>query len=215
MSYKVIKRLFDIILSFILIVIFSPLLLLTALIIWLNDKGPVFVENPRRIGVGGKKFFMYKFRSMIVDAHNKIEHDVAYSHKKKKKIENGNKISCDDREIMTNVGRVIRKIDLDELPQLINVLKGEMSLVGPRPSYDEELKNHFVKFPKDRKLVEEIQRLRPGITGIWQVSGRNSVSLHDRFEMENEYSKRYNLITDIKILLKTPYIVFSRKGAYE
>ncbi|MGI5897793.1 MAG: sugar transferase [Candidatus Dojkabacteria bacterium] len=215
MPYIVIKRLFDVILAFVLLIIFSPLLLLTALSIWLYDGGPVFVENPKRIGKGGNKFFMYKFRSMIVDAHNKIEKDEAYKSKKIAKMKNCNKISSNDRELVTSVGRVIRKIDLDELPQLINVLKGEMSIVGPRPSYEDELKIHFSKFPKDRKLLKNIWKVKPGITGIWQVSGRNDIKLHDRFKMESEYSKKQNLITDMKILLKTPYVVFTRKGAYE
>lgn len=214
MFYQLIKRFLDIVASICLVIIFSPLFIVVSLAIWFESGSPIFAESPMRIGRDGKKFFMYKFRSMVPNAYNKLMHDDRYRNKKEKFFHNSNKIPCSD-ELVTRVGRIIRKSDIDEIPQLFNVIKGEMSLVGPRPSYDDELRRHFKKYPEDKKVMKEILRIRPGMTGIWQVSGRNKISLHERLHMEYEYTKNLNLLTDLKIILKTPYVIFTRKGVYE
>jgi len=214
MFYLLIKRFFDITISICLIIILLPLFVVVSFAIWIEDRGPVFAESPMRIGKDGKKFFMYKFRSMIPNAYNKLMNDSKYEKKKKESFHHSNKVPCSD-ELVTNVGRIIRRTDIDEIPQLLNVIKGEMSLVGPRPLYDDELVRHFKKYPQDKKIMEEILKIRPGMTGIWQVSGRNMVPLHERLNMEYNYVKHLNLVTDLKIIFKTPYVIFTRKGVYE
>lgn len=214
MFYPLIKRFFDIVISVCLVIILLPLFVAVSIAIWLEDGAPIFAESPMRIGRDGKKFFMYKFRSMVPNAYDKLMHDNKYKSKKNEFFHHSNKIPCND-ELVTGVGKIIRKSDIDEIPQLFNVIKGEMSLVGPRPSYDDELKKHFKEYPEDKKVMKEILRIRPGMTGIWQVSGRNEIPLHERLHMEYEYTKNLNLLTDLKIILKTPYVIFTRKGVYE
>jgi lipopolysaccharide/colanic/teichoic acid biosynthesis glycosyltransferase len=110
---------------------------------------------------------------------------------------------------------LLRRTDLDELPQLVNVLMGHMSIVGPRPMYKDELERHLKTNPEDEKYLNNILSVRPGITGLWQVSGRNEIPFGKRLKMDAEYSQEQNLLLDMKILLKTPYVVLTRKGAYE
>ncbi len=152
---------------------------------------------------------------MIPNAHNEILNNPEYAGLKKQWETNGNKLKIAEDTRITPVGRFLRKTDLDELPQIINVLKGQMSLVGPRPMYKDEVLRHLKKNPEDEKYLEDIFKVRPGITGIWQVSGRNKIPFRERLRMDTEYVKNQNLFTDFKILLKTPYVVLTRKGAYE
>ncbi len=194
-----IKRLMDIVLSLFFLIITSPIYLITAIAIKLTSKGPVFFQQIR-CGLNGRKFVLYKFRSMIVGAEMK-----------KKLIEKMNemdgpvfKIRHDPR--ITKVGRIIRKFSIDELPQFINVLKGDMSIVGPRPP-----------LPVEVEMYELWQRrrlsLKPGITCIWQVSGRNNVNFDRWMEMDLEYIDNWSLWLDIKILLKTVWVVITGYGA--
>ena len=213
--YKAIKRVLDIIFSFLLLVLFSPLLLLVSLIIWISDRGEIFVKDPLRKGLGGEEFRMFKFRTMIPNAHTELLKNPKYAKLKKKWKKNGNKLSTKEDSRITGIGRILRKTDIDELPQLLNVFLGHMSLVGPRPTYTFEMDEHLKKYPKDIKYLEKIFTVRPGMTGIWQVSGRNSVPLHKRLIMESEYVEKMNFFTDKVILLRTPYVVLTRKGAYE
>ena len=215
MLYSKIKRLLDILFSIVILIITSPLLIIIFLLIWLTDGGDTLLRDPLRIGQNEKEFRMYKFRTMIPDAHNEILHNPEYSELKKEWEKNGNKLKINKDSRITTVGKILRKTDLDELPQLINVLKGEMSLVGPRPTYKDEVERHLKKNPKDLKYFKQISTVRPGITGLWQVSGRNEIAFSERLRMDTEYSEKYNLWLDLKILLKTPYIVITRKGAYE
>lgn len=215
MLYRRVKRFFDIVISLFLLILLSPLLLIISLLIKIEDGGSVFAEKPLRIGLGGKEFFMYKFRTMIPNAYNEIHNNSSNADIKKEMIKNSMKIPLSEKKIYTRIGVFLRRFDLDELPQLINVLEGEMSLVGPRPSYQLELDEHYKKYPMDKKLLERILAIRPGITGVWQVSGRNSIPLHARFLMDSKYCQYYNLFTDTKILLLTPYVVLTRKGVYE
>lgn len=197
---QAIKRLMDIILSLTAIILLSPVLLLVAIAIKMESKGSVLF-NQERIGHKKKRFNMYKFRSMVVDAEERFE--------EVKELNDTNHImfkSSEDPRI-TKVGKIIRKYSLDELPQLFNILKGDMTLVGPRPPLPRELINyekwHHVKF------------LRPqGLTGLWQVSGRANIKDFDQvIGLDYEYIKNWNLLLDIKIILKTIPVVISAKGA--
>lgn len=215
MLYRVVKRLFDIFLSVFLLILLAPLFFIISIMIKREDGGSIFAEKPLRIGLGGKEFFMCKFRTMIPDCYMKINNSPSHVDIKKKMSRHSMKIPLSEGRVYTRIGIFLRHHDLDELPQLINVLRGEMSLVGPRPSYSLELENHFKKYPKDKKLVKKIVKIRPGITGIWQVSGRNNIPLHRRLVMEAQYSRTFNFLTDLKIILLTPYVVLTRKGVYE
>ena len=214
-SYKAIKRVFDIILSIVFLLLFSPLLLLASLLIFLTDRKGVFVKEPLRYGLGGKEFRMFKFRTMIPNAHRELLENPKYRRLKEKWEKNGNKLKVDEDSRITWIGKILRKTDIDELPQLLNVLIGQMSLVGPRPTYKTEIEAHLKKYPKDEQYLKYIFMISPGMTGIWQVSGRNDISLHKRLAMEATYARNLNFLTDLKILLKTPKIVLSREGAYE
>jgi len=215
MPYKIIKRVSDIILSLLLLILFSPFLLLASLLIWFGDRSEICVRDPLRIGLGGKEFRMYKFRTMIPNAHREILENPEYEDLKKKWEVNGNKLKIEEDIRITKIGRLLRRTDLDELPQLVNVLMGHMSIVGPRPMYKDELERHLKKNPEDEKYLKNILTVRPGITGLWQVSGRNEIPFGKRLKMDAEYSQEQNLLLDMKILLKTPYVVLTRKGAYE
>ena len=215
MPYKIIKRVSDIILSLFLLIFLLPFFLLVSFLIWLEDREEIFVKDPLRIGLNGKEFRMYKFRTMIPNAHREILENPEYSDLKKKWEENGNKLKIDEDIRITKIGKVLRRTDLDELPQLLNVLIGQMSLVGPRPMYKEELERHLKTNPRGEKYLKNILSVRPGITGLWQVSGRNDIPFGKRLKMDAKYSKEQNIFLDMKILLKTPYIVLTRKGVYE
>ena len=215
MPYKIIKRVSDIILSLFLLILFSPFLLLVSFLIWLGDRNEICVKDPLRIGLGAKEFRMYKFRTMIPNAHREILENPEYADLKKKWEGNGNKLKIDDDIRITKIGKLLRKTDLDELPQLVNVLMGHMSLVGPRPMYKDELERHLKDQPEDGKYLKNILSVRPGITGLWQVSGRNEIPFGKRLKMDSKYAQEQNFLLDVKILLKTPYVVLTRKGAYE
>jgi lipopolysaccharide/colanic/teichoic acid biosynthesis glycosyltransferase len=181
----------------------------------LTDGKNIFVKEPLRHGYGGKEFRMFKFRTMIPNAHRELLENPKYKELKVKWEKNDNKLRIDEDLRVTWIGEILRKTDIDELPQLVNVLVGQMSLVGPRPTYKTEIEAHLKKYPKDEQYLKYIFMISPGITGIWQVSGRNDISLHERLAMEAKYAKNLNFLTDLKILLKTPKIVLSREGAYE
>ena len=194
------KRLLDIVGSCALMTALSPVFLGTAFMIKLEDRGPVFFKQVRA-GKRGKLFFMHKFRSMVVDA-DKMKDDLLSQN------ESGGvifKMKHDPR--ITRVGRIIRKLSIDELPQLWNVLKGDMSLVGPRPAIQREVADYGVA---DRQRLEVI----PGITGMWQVSGRSELTFKEQVSLDVQYIENFSFWGDIKILLKTvPAVLFGR-GAY-
>ena len=213
--YKVIKRFFDILLSIFLLTLFSPLLIVVSFLIYISDRSDIFVKDPLRLGKDGKEFRMFKFRTMVPNAHNELLENPKYKKLKKKWQENGNKLKVDEDIRITGIGKFLRRTDIDELPQLFNVLIGQMSLIGPRPTYKTEIQEHIKKNPNDKKYLDIISQTRPGITGIWQVSGRNSIPFHKRAIMDAKYVQDLNFLTDLKILLKTPYVVLTREGAYE
>lgn len=211
--YYFAKRLIDIFGSIFLLILFSPIMLITAIAIKLTSKGPVFADIPMRVGKDGKKFKLYKFRSMIVNAHSLMKTDPRFRELYKKYKESSYKISIDEDPRITKVGRFIRKYSIDEMPQFINVLRGEMSIVGPRAYYPDELKEQQKKYPHTKSLVKEVLQVKPGITGYWQVSGRNEVNFDKRIEMDAYYARRCSIIFDISIMLKTPWVMISGKGA--
>ncbi len=211
MSYAVVKRLIDIILSLVLLVIFSPVVVIGALAIKLTSPGPVFADTPKRVGKGGRLFYPYKFRSMILNAHKLLTKDPNFSKLYKEYKRSSYKLYSDPR--VTPVGRFIRRHSVDEIPQLLNVLKGEMSLVGPRPYYPDELHEQQKKYPETRGSVKEVLSVKPGISGIWQVSGRSEVNFDKRITLDAYYARNMSLWLDIKILLKTPWAMISGKGA--
>lgn len=168
-----------------------------------GDKGPIFYSQ-ERIGQNGKLFKLYKFRSMVVGADEKLEEYLQQNEESRKEFEKYKKLRNDPR--ITKVGNFIRKTSLDEFPQFINVLKGEMSLVGPRPYMPrerEDMRFYYSCIIKDK----------PGITGFWQVVGRSDVTFEERMNMDIKYSKIKNLKLDIKLLLKTVLNVMKKEGA--
>ena len=197
--YEVIKRIIDIVASFIGIILLSPLILIVSILIKLESKGEVIFKQ-KRVGLNGKEFYMYKFRSMVINAEEL-----------KKQLESQNEMSgpmfkIKDDPRITNVGKFIRKTSIDELPQLINVIKGDMSLVGPRPSLPKEVK----KF--EQWMMERLE-VKPGLTCIWQVSGRNNIDFEDWMKLDISYVEDRNLWIDIKLIFKTVFVLFGDKNA--
>ena len=194
-----VKRLIDASVSLAALIVLLPLMLLVALIIKLTSPGPVFfVQN--RVGMNQRQFRLYKFRSMVVDAE-KRKLDLQHLNER-----DGPAFKIENDPRTTAIGRFIRKMSIDELPQLFNVLSGEMSLVGPRPPLPDEVKRYEWLFRKRLSV-------KPGITCIWQISGRNSVSFEDWMEMDHEYIENWSLMLDLKILFKTIPAVLLSKGA--
>jgi len=184
--------------------ILIPLISIVAIINFVSgDRGPIFYAQ-ERIGKDGKHFKMYKFRSMVVDADEKLkellENDIAarVEYKRYKKLKNDPRI--------TKAGNLLRKTSLDEFPQFINVLKGEMSLVGPRPYLVREV-------DEMKEFYDIIIKHKPGITGLWQVSGRSDVTFRERLDIDMKYHKEANCIEDIKILCQTVLNVLKHEGA--
>lgn len=205
------KRFLDIILSLILLILFSPLCLITAILIKLDSKGPIFADVPERIGENGKKFKMYKFRTMIINAHYLLRTDSKFKKLFEEYKKSSYKLKNDPR--ITKIGKFLRKHSIDEIPQLINVLKGEMSLVGPRAYYPDELEDQLNKYPKTKKLINKVLSVKPGITGLWQVSGRSEINFDKRIEIDSKYVDDLSLFNDLKIIFKTPFVMISGKGA--
>ena len=201
LGYRIGKRAMDLVGAMIGIVILLPVLLVVAVIIKLEDpKGPVLFHQTR-VGKDGRHFQMFKFRSMVMDAE-KILEDL----KKHNEIEGAMfKMKNDPR--VTKIGRFIRKTSIDELPQLWNVLRGEMSLVGPRPPLVREVAEYT---PYDMQRLQ----VTPGLTGLWQVSGRNALSFYEMVELDLKYIATRTLLLDIKIILKTFSEVIGSRSAF-
>ncbi len=211
MMYIFLKRLIDIIGSLILAILFLPISVIVAIAIVLDSPGPVFADTPQRVGKDGNPFKLYKFRSMIVNAHIKLRTDPKLKSLYQEYKRNSYKLREDPR--VTTVGRFIRKHSLDEIPQFLNVLKGDMSLVGPRPYYADELVEQQRKYPHTKDLVQVVLSARPGITGWWQISGRSEVNFDKRIKLDADYVLKQSLFFDLNILFKTPWAMISGKGA--
>lgn len=208
--FDITKRALDIIGSIIGIILFSiPMALVALYIKIVSPKGPVIADTMSRVGYKGKEFQLLKFRSMIPDAQKWLESQPELFKKYK---ENNFKLDPDPRLIPG--GKFIRKYSLDELPQFFNILNGDMSLVGPRAYFKFELEEQSKKHPETMKDVEDMLNAKPGLTGVWQTSGRSSVGFVDRIKMDADYSRKRSILYDILIILKTPIVVMFGKGAY-
>lgn len=198
-EYQMFKRIFDLTLCILAMPIVLFLTALIALLIWIDNPGPIFFKQ-MRTGKGGQRFPMFKFRTMVTNAEEM-----------KSQLGHLNELSFPDFKIsddprVTRVGRILRKTSLDELPQVFNVLKGEMSLVGPRPT----------SFDVSTYSLWHTERLEvlPGLTGLWQVSGRSDVDFDERLRLDVEYIEKQSLWLDVQILIKTVTAVFNQHGAY-
>jgi exopolysaccharide biosynthesis polyprenyl glycosylphosphotransferase len=194
------KRAFDIVASFILVIVLSPLMALLALLVKIEDGGPVFFTQSR-VGRWGREFRMLKFRSMCVNAEEQLENLLCRNEHRE-----GITFKIKDDPRLTRVGRWLRRYSLDELPQLINVLRGEMSLVGPRPPLPREVENYA---PADRRRLA----ITPGITCLWQVGGRSEIDFSGQVKLDVLYIESQSFWGDLRILLRTIPAVLSGKGA--
>ena len=213
MIYDFLKRILDIVGSLIGIIILFPLYFFVAVFIKLNSPGPILAPTPMRVGRNGKLFYMYKFRSMYENAHELLHNDPRYKDLLEKYKRNSYKLSIDEDPRITSIGRFIRKTSLDELPQLFNILTGEMSIVGPRAYCPFELEEQQKKYPQSREFVKIILSAKPGLTGVWQVSGRSNINFDKRVEMDARYVQRRSIFYDIYIILKTVPAVLTSRGA--
>jgi exopolysaccharide biosynthesis polyprenyl glycosylphosphotransferase len=197
--YLIIKRIIDIIGAITGIILFSPIMIITAIAIRLDSEGPI-IFSQKRVGLLGKEFNMYKFRSMVINAEQLQD-----------KLKDRNEMSgpvfkIKDDPRITRVGKFIRKTSIDELPQFFNVLKGEMSLVGPRPNLPKEVEK-YTAYQRQRLLA------KPGLTCYWQVMGRNNIDFEDWMKLDIKYIKERNLWVDIKLIFKTFFVLFGDKNA--
>jgi Undecaprenyl-phosphate galactose phosphotransferase WbaP len=198
------KRAMDILGAGTLLLLAAPAFLLLALLIR-ADGGSAFYAH-ERVGRGGRRFGCLKFRSMVVDSQARLAALLAADPEARAEWEATRKLKDDPR--VTRTGRFLRATSLDELPQLLNVLRGEMSLVGPRPVVAAELAAHY------GAAAEYYLSVRPGITGLWQISGRSETSYDTRVALDTQYATNPSIWTDLRILLRTPVVVLSRRGAY-
>ena len=210
-AYEIVKRFLDFTLALTLLVIFLPIMIIVAIAIKLDTQGPVFADTPERIGKGGKPFKMYKLRSMIQNAHEILRLDPQFRSLYEEYKKGSYKLKDDPR--VTRVGRFIRKHSLDEVPQLVNVLKGDMSIVGPRAYYPDELVEQQKKYPYTKDAVRIVISVRPGLTGFWQVFGRSEINFDKRIQMDAQYVKKRSIAYDLYLILKTPWAMISGKGA--
>jgi Undecaprenyl-phosphate galactose phosphotransferase WbaP len=185
-------------------ILISPFILLISLFIKFSSKGPVLYKQ-KRLGKDGKYFFAYKFRSMIIDADRQLQNLIDKDPGLKTEWNLNHKLKNDPR--ITGIGRLLRRTSFDELPQIINILRGEMSLVGPRPIVDEEV----IKYGED---YDRVFSNKPGLTGLWQISGRSNTKYHDRIAYDTYYLQNWSIWLDLWIIYKTFGVVFSGKGAY-
>lgn len=198
--YKVVKRIMDVLLSSIALVVLSPVFAIIAAAIKLESKGPVFFKHTR-IGKDGKIIKIYKFRSMVENAEDLIQ---KFTPEQMKEYKENYKLTNDPR--ITKVGKFLRKTSLDELPQLINIIKGELSIIGPRPVVQEELEKYG---PDAQKFLS----VTPGLTGYWAANGRSCTSYEQRMEMELFYVDNLSFKMDVKVFFKTIEAVIKREGA--
>lgn len=210
--YDFLKRSIDFFGALFLLVIFSPIMLITAIAIKVDSPGPAFADIPERVGKGGKMFRLYKFRSMIPNAQKMLMTDPRLKRLFEDYKKNNYKLKEDPR--ITRVGSFIRRHSIDEFPQLINVLIGNMSLVGPRPYYKFEVKEQSERYPVAKKAFKDVLTVKPGITGEWQIGGRSEIQFDKRILLDAKYAKQRNILNDIIILLKTPLVVITGRGAY-
>ncbi len=215
MFYEIIKRTIDIATALILIILFLPVWLIVPILIKLESRGTVFY-SPERVGRYGKPFKMLKFRSMKMFEVNGHEvHAVEFWKYNQELFEkykkSGWKLTLDEDPRITRLGKILRQTSIDEFPQVFNILKGDMSLVGPRayvkPEIDDAVKRYGQKISP---LIEKSLKAKPGLTGPWQVSGRNDIPWEKRVSMDADYTQRHSLLYDLYIIIKTPLAMISK-----
>lgn len=204
-TYDQQKRVLDLLVATSLFILFFPFWVIVPILIYFDSGLPILFKH-RRVGLHGEEFNLFKFRSMVADADEIL-------HKKDKKLlekfKAGDwKIKNDPR--ITRLGKILRSLTIDEFPQLYNVLRGEMSMIGPRAYLKKELDEQTKRYPETRAYVSQIVSVKPGITGPWQTGGRNEVPFTVRAKMDAEYSQRKNIWFDLLILLKTPKAMISK-----
>lgn len=198
--YIYVKRGIDVILSTIALVVLSPLFLILAILIKLDSKGSVFFLHTR-IGKNGKNIKIYKFRTMVTNAEELIKE---FTPEQMKEYKENYKLTNDPR--ITKIGKFLRKTSLDELPQLINIINGDLSIIGPRPVVKDELEKY-------EENIAKFLSVTPGLTGNWAANGRNNTTYEERMKLELEYVDNISLKTDIKIFFQTIYAVIKKEGA--
>ncbi|MEL6979560.1 MAG: sugar transferase [Pseudomonadota bacterium] len=201
---RAVKRAFDIFFGLLLLLVFAPLMLICALLIFLRDGSPIFFVH-NRVGRHGQTFGCCKFRTMVRDSDEVLRKVLESDPERKAEWEATQKLA-DDPRILGAVGRFLRKMSFDELPQLFNVLRGEMSLVGPRPIVRDELSRYG-------EGAAKYMSVRPGLTGAWQVGGRSSTTYEERVQIDMAYIDKWSLALDISILVKTVKVVLGDKNA--
>ena len=204
MYLKFFKRFFDIFFVIIVVLIISPVFICIMIVNFLLNGNPIFFTHSR-LGCSGKLFNVYKFRTMHLDADGMLQKYFKDSPDDRKNWNEKHKLINDPR--INNFGFFLRRYSLDELPQLLNVLKGEMSLVGPRPIVNDEVEKYGDSFNFYKKV-------KPGITGLWQVSGRNDIRYNKRVELDVFYARNISFLLDLSILFRTLPVIIFKKGAY-
>jgi lipopolysaccharide/colanic/teichoic acid biosynthesis glycosyltransferase len=204
-TYAEQKRMLDLVIALGLAVLFFPIWIIIPILIMLDSPGPIIFTH-KRVGKNGRPIYLYKFRSMVKDADEIL-------HKQDSKLleefKSGDwKLKNDPR--ITSLGKILRSLTIDEFPQLLNVIKGEMSMVGPRAYVAKELEEQQEKYPETKNYIKEILSVKPGITGPWQTSGRNEVPFNVRAKMDADYARQRSIWRDILILMKTPRAMLSK-----
>jgi len=206
LPYETQKRALDLVIAISLSIVFLPFWIIIPILIYLESGSPLIFKH-KRVGKDGEDFEIYKFRSMIPNADEYL-----HSGKDKELLEKFKKgdwkLENDPR--ITGLGKVLRSLTIDEFPQLFNVVKGEMSMVGPRAYVKKELREQTTKYPKTKTLVKDILSIKPGITGPWQTSGRNEIPFLKRAQMDAQYARQKSIWRDFEILLKTPGAMISK-----
>ncbi|GAP04074.1 sugar transferase [Fructobacillus tropaeoli] len=204
--YRLPKRILDIVVSFVALIVFSPIFLVIAVIIKLSKGTSHVFYAQDRVGQGGKHFKIYKFQSMVDNADQILKSD---SQLYQKFVDNGYKLPTKEDPRITKIGAVLRKTSLDELPQFWNTLIGNMSIIGPRPVVESELVEYG-----DEQRIQKFLSVKPGVFGLWQASGRSNIGYPERAEIELDYVDRANLGLDFKIMFLTVVAIFKGDGAF-
>ncbi|MBU1071360.1 sugar transferase [Patescibacteria group bacterium] len=216
--YEPIKRLIDITASLVLAVLFLPIWIIIPLLMKLEHPSYPILYKPERVGKDGNPFNLLKFRSMIMlkSKNGKLEHAVGVWKNNKELFEkykkSGWKLEIDNDPRITKLGKFLRQTSIDEMPQVFNILRGDMSLVGPRAYVQPEIDDALKRFGKEKigPLINASLSVKPGLTGPWQVAGRNKIAWNKRVKMDAAYAKRQSILEDIAIIIKTPFAMISK-----
>lgn len=207
MTYQQKKRVLDLIMAITLAILFLPFWIIVPILIYLESGRPIIFKH-KRVGRGGQEFLILKFRSMVPNAQELLTKE--YPQLLKQFKAGDWKIEAKNDPRITKLGRFMRAFTIDEFPQIFNVIKGEMSMVGPRAYVEQELKEQMTKYPQTKKYLPNIMAVKPGITGVWQTSGRNEIPFTQRAKIDSQYANNLSIWQDVKILLKTPKAMLSK-----